>query len=97
MNDWRDDYPEAIRSTEMLTRFEELSAQLLTNHSVVVVESKAGEVVLMSAAEYRSIMETSHVYASPANAKWVTRGLADPERDPNSASKFSQGDEQEGN
>ena len=41
MNDWRDDYPEAIESSEMLTRFEELSAEVLSNLNAVVVETEA--------------------------------------------------------
>ena len=76
MNDWRDDYPEAIESSEMLTRFEELSAEVLSNLNAVVVETEAGQVVLMSAAEYRSIMETLHVFSSATSSNRMAGGLA---------------------
>ena len=76
MNDWRDTYPEAIGSTEMLTRFEELSAEVLSNRSAVVVETGAGDVVVMSAAEYRSIMETLHVFSTTTNSNRVLAGVA---------------------
>lgn len=69
MEDWRDSYPEAIRSADMFSSFEELSARIQSDEKPVVIESRAGDVVMLSAAVYRSIMETLHVFSSPANAK----------------------------
>lgn len=80
MRDWRDDYPKAIRPNEMLKRFESLAARVIAEHKPVVVESNAGDVVLMSAAEYRSIMETLHVFSSPTNGQSVIDGLEKAQR-----------------
>ena len=80
MRDWRDDYPEAIRPNEMLKQFEDLSARVVNDHKPVVVESNAGDVALMSAAEYRSIMETLHVFSSPENGRRVIDGLKQARR-----------------
>ncbi|MFC8181405.1 type II toxin-antitoxin system Phd/YefM family antitoxin [Rhodococcus sp. NPDC057297] len=93
MRDWRDDYPKAIRPNEMLKRFENLSARVVNDCKPVVVESNAGDVVLMSAAEYRSIMETMHVFSSPANGQSVNDGLEQARRGRSSGDRYPKRDD----
>ncbi|NIL74920.1 type II toxin-antitoxin system Phd/YefM family antitoxin [Rhodococcus sp. B10] len=80
MKDWRDHYPDPIDPVEAFARFEELSARILKNEDPVVIASKTGDVVLMSAAEYRSTMETMCLFSTPANAKWLIESLEQADR-----------------
>ncbi|MDJ0396044.1 type II toxin-antitoxin system Phd/YefM family antitoxin [Rhodococcus sp. G-MC3] len=75
MDDWRDTYPTAIGADEAFARFEELSTKIHSVSRPVVIESTAGDLVLMSAAEYRSTMETLHVLSSPTNAQRLFESL----------------------
>ncbi|SNS94783.1 type II toxin-antitoxin system Phd/YefM family antitoxin [Rhodococcoides kyotonense] len=80
MKDWRDHYPDPIGPAEAFARFEELSARILKDENPVVIAAESGDVVLMSAAEYRSTMETLYLFSTPANAKWLIKGLEEAKR-----------------
>jgi antitoxin YefM len=45
----------------------------------VEIVSKAGSAYLVSADQWRSLMETAHLLRSPANAERLLRSIADAE------------------
>jgi antitoxin YefM len=47
----------------------------------VEIVSKAGTAYLVSADQWRSLMETAHLLRSPANAERLLRSIADAEAD----------------
>jgi len=51
-----------------------------SREEIVVTRQGAGSVVMMSAADYESIMETLYLLSSPANAKALMESIAQLER-----------------
>ncbi|MFG2571231.1 type II toxin-antitoxin system Phd/YefM family antitoxin [Streptomyces sp. NPDC048481] len=53
-----------------------LSEQVDNDHTVVEISSRSGDVVLMSADDYRSWQETVYLLRYPANAARLMRAVA---------------------
>jgi antitoxin YefM len=67
-----------ISSTELRMRLAHYLDEVCDSRdALVVTRQKAGDVVMMSADEYNSIMETLHLLRSPANAAALLQGIKD--------------------
>lgn len=53
-----------------------LIEQLNQDRTVVEVESRHGNIVMMAADEYSALVETAHLFKSPANAQRLTEAYA---------------------
>lgn len=54
-----------------------LIAQVNENSSAVHITSKSGNAVLISESEYESLIETLHLFSTPANTKAILQGIED--------------------
>jgi antitoxin YefM len=59
----------AITASDARAHLFPLIQQVIDDHAPVRISSKAGEAVLMSAADYDSWQETIYLLRSPANAR----------------------------
>jgi antitoxin YefM len=66
----------AIRASEARQRLFPLIEQVNNDHEPVRIASKAGEAVLMSAADYDSWQETVYLLRSPENARRLMEAVA---------------------
>lgn len=65
----------AITASEARRTLFGLIEQVNADNDAVEILSKRGTAVLMSEAEYRSLMETAHLVRVPANAKRLLESL----------------------
>jgi antitoxin YefM len=65
----------AITTTEARRDLFGLIERVNLDHSEIEILSKRGSAVLMSKAEYDSLIETSHLLRSPANARRILSAL----------------------
>lgn len=66
----------AISASEARQRLFPLLEQVNNDHEPVRISSKAGEAVLMSAADYDSWQETVYLLRSPENARRLMEAVA---------------------
>ena len=66
----------AISASEARQRLFPLLEQVNTDHEPVQITSKAGDAVLMSAADYDSWQETVYLLRSPENARRLMEAVA---------------------
>lgn len=66
----------AISASEARQRLFPLLEQVNTDHEPVRITSKAGDAVLMSAADYDSWQETVYLLRSPENARRLMEVVA---------------------
>lgn len=66
----------AISASDARNRFFPLLQQVNTDHEPVRITSKAGDAVLMSAADYDSWQETVYLLRSPENARRLMAAVA---------------------
>jgi antitoxin YefM len=66
----------AISASEARQRLFPLIEQVNDDHEPVRIASKAGEAVLMSAADYDSWQETVYLLRSPENARRLMEAVA---------------------
>jgi antitoxin YefM len=66
----------AISASEARHRLFPLIEQVNNDHEPVRIASKAGEAVLMSAADYDSWQETVYLLRSPENARRLMEAVA---------------------
>ncbi|WP_101953359.1 type II toxin-antitoxin system Phd/YefM family antitoxin [Mycobacterium intracellulare] len=66
----------AISASEARQRLFPLLEQVNTDHEPVRITSKAGDAVLMSAADYDSWQETVYLLRSPENARRLMEAVA---------------------
>lgn len=66
----------AISASEARQRFFPLLEQVNNDHLPVRITSKAGDAVLMSAADYDSWQETVYLLRSPENARRLMEAVA---------------------
>jgi antitoxin YefM len=66
----------AISASEARQRLFPLIEQVNTDHEPVRIASRAGDAVLMSAADYDSWQETVYLLRSPENARRLMESVA---------------------
>ena len=66
----------SISASEARQRLFPLLEQVNTDHQPVRITSKAGDAVLMSAADYDSWQETVYLLRSPENARRLMEAVA---------------------
>jgi antitoxin YefM len=69
----------AMSASEARKRLFPLIEQVNDDQEPVEIVSKAGTAYLVSADQWRSLMETAHLLRSPANAERLLRSIADAE------------------
>lgn len=69
----------ALSASEARKRLFPLIEQVNDDQEPVEIVSKAGTAYLVSADQWRSLMETAHLLRSPANAGRLLRSIADAE------------------
>jgi len=69
----------ALSASEARRRLFPLIEQVNDDQEPVEIVSKAGTAYLVSADQWRSLMETAHLLRSPANAERLLRSVADAE------------------
>ena len=69
----------ALSASEARKRLFPLIEQVNDDQEPVEIVSKAGTAYLVSADQWRSLMETAHLLRSPANAERLLRSVADAE------------------
>ena len=69
----------ALSASEARRRLFPLIEQVNDDQEPVEIVSKAGTAYLVSADQWRSLMETAHLLRSPANAERLLRSIADAE------------------
>jgi antitoxin YefM len=69
----------AMSASEARKRLFPLIEQVNDDQEPVEIVSKAGSAYLVSADQWRSLMETAHLLRSPANAERLLRSIADAE------------------
>jgi antitoxin YefM len=69
----------AMSASEARKRLFPLIEQVNEDQEPVEIVSKAGTAFLVSAEQWRSLMETAHLLRSPANAERLLRSIADAE------------------
>jgi antitoxin YefM len=69
----------AMSASEARKRLFPLIEQVNDDQEPVEIVSKAGTAFLVSADQWRSLMETAHLLRSPANAERLLRSIADAE------------------
>jgi antitoxin YefM len=69
----------ALSASEARKRLFPLIEQVNDDQEPVEIVSKAGTAYLVSADQWRSLMETAHLLRSPANAERLLRSIADAE------------------
>jgi antitoxin YefM len=68
-----------MSASEARKRLFPLIEQVNDDQEPVEIVSRAGTAFLVSAEQWRSLMETAHLLRSPANAGRLLRGIADAE------------------
>ena len=71
----------AMSASEARKRLFPMIEQVNDDQEPVEIVSKAGTAYLVSADQWRSLMETTHLLRSPANAEHLLRSIADAEAD----------------
>lgn len=69
----------AMSASEARKRLFPLIEQVNDDQEPVEIVSKAGSAYLVSAEQWRSLIETAHLLRSPANAERLLRSIADAE------------------
>jgi antitoxin YefM len=69
----------AISASEARQRLFPLIEQVNNDQEPVEIVSRSGTAYLVSAGQWRSLMETAYLLRSPANAKRLLRSIADAE------------------
>jgi antitoxin YefM len=69
----------AMSASEARKRLFPLIEQVNDDQEAVEIVSKAGTAYLVSADQWRSIVETAHLLRSPANAERLLRSIAEAE------------------
>jgi antitoxin YefM len=69
----------AMSASEARKRLFPLIEQVNDDQEPVEIVSRAGTAYLVSADQWRSLMETAHLLRSPANAERLLRSIADAE------------------
>ncbi|MGH3767880.1 MAG: type II toxin-antitoxin system Phd/YefM family antitoxin, partial [Pseudonocardiaceae bacterium] len=69
----------AMSASEARKRLFPLIEQVNDDQEPVEIVSKAGTAYLVSADQWRSLMETAHLLRSPVNAERLLRSIADAE------------------
>jgi len=69
----------AMPASEARKRLFPLIEQVNDDQEPVEIVSKSGVAYLVSADQWRSLMETAHLLRSPANAQRLLRSIADAE------------------
>lgn len=69
----------AMSASEARKRLFPLIEQVNDDQEPVEIVSKAGTAFLVSADQWRSLMETAHLLRSPANAERLLRSIAEAE------------------
>ena len=69
----------ALSASEARKRLFPLIEQVNDDQEPVEIVSKAGTAYLVSADQWRSLMETAYLLRSPANAERLLRSIADAE------------------
>jgi antitoxin YefM len=69
----------AMSASEARKRLFPLIEQVNEDQEPVEIVSKAGTAYLVSANQWRSLMETAHLLRSPVNAERLLRSIADAE------------------
>ena len=67
----------AMSASQARKRLFPLIEQVNEDQEPVEIVSKAGSAYLVSADQWRSLMETAHLLRSPANAERLMRSIAD--------------------
>jgi antitoxin YefM len=67
----------AMSASEARRRLFPLIEQVNDDQEPVEIVSKSGTAFLVSAVQWRSLMETAHLLRSPANAERMLRSIAD--------------------
>lgn len=67
----------ALSASEARKRLFPLIEQVNDDQAPVEIVSKAGSAFLVSADQWRSLMETAYLLRSPANAERLLRSIAD--------------------
>ena len=67
----------AMSASEARRRLFPLIEQVNDDQEPVEIVSKSGTAFLVSAVQWRSLMETAHLLRSPANAERLLRSIAD--------------------
>jgi antitoxin YefM len=67
----------AVSASEARKNLFPLIAQVNDDRIAVEISSKAGDAVLLSKADYDSLMETAYLLSNPANARWLLDSIAD--------------------
>lgn len=68
MDDWRDEILATHTVSDAASRLGSLVSGVAGGGSPVIIESESGDAVIMSASDYRSTMETLHLFSTPENA-----------------------------
>jgi antitoxin YefM len=66
----------AVTASDARARLFPLIQQVIDDHAPVRISSKAGDAVLMSAADYDAWLETIYLLRSPANARRLMEAVA---------------------
>lgn len=66
----------AMTASDARAQLFPLIQQVIDDHAPVRISSKAGEAVLMSAADYDAWQETIYLLRSPANARRLMEAVA---------------------
>lgn len=69
----------AMSASEARKRLFPLIEQVNDDQEPIEIVSKAGTAFLVSADQWRSLMETAHLLRSPSNAERLLRSMADAE------------------
>lgn len=69
----------ALSASEARKRLFPLIEQVNDDQEPVEIVSRSGSAFLVSAAQWRSLMETAHLLRSPANAERLLRSIGDAE------------------
>lgn len=67
----------ALSASEARKRLFPLIEQVNNDQEPIEIVSKAGTAYLVSADQWRSLMETAYLLRSPANAEHLLRSIAD--------------------
>jgi len=70
----------AITASQARAQLFPLIEQVNADMKPVVITSKAGNAVLISASEYESMIETAYLLSTPANREWLLESLAQADR-----------------
>lgn len=80
---------EVLPFVQALAHFSEMMETTNSERTQFLIRHECGDTVVMSKAEYDSIQETLHLYASSENARRLNRSIAELEAGSSSAWKSS--------